>query len=204
MESLIRLRRPSRAEIEAVLASPSLSFSYPEVGATAKLDLPAARYDVDHHEFVLGKGRELFERAKSALANWRHFEIPWLELHGANPVASGQVVATLARVAGLWFLNPCRVVYADLGPDRDSVAYAYGTLHGHVECGEERFRLSFDAASHEVRYEILAFSRPAIFLSQVGYPLARRIQRRFAESSARALARAIRSEPLDKVRGPNG
>jgi uncharacterized protein (UPF0548 family) len=94
-------------------------------------------------------------------------------------------------VAGLWFLNPCRVVYSELSPDRNSASFAYGTLRGHAECGEERFRVSFDPATEQVQYEIAAFSRPAIALSKLGYPLARRLQQRFAASSAQALARAV-------------
>ncbi len=190
-----RLRRPSDREIETLLRA-SGDTTYPEVGATAKLDEAgtrerlASRYDVDYRRFPLGSGRAHFERARSALLAWRQFEIPWLEFHGTRSVAADQVVATVASVAGVWFSNPCRVVYIDSTSDPNSVAYAYGTLRGHVECGEERFQLSFDPASGEVLYEITAFSRPAIWLSKLGYPLARRLQRRFAVSSAEALARA--------------
>jgi uncharacterized protein (UPF0548 family) len=193
---LIRLRRPSDREISEALESRQ-PFTYPEVGATAKLESPdvreslANRYDVDRHEFILGTGLAVFERARSALMAWRQFEIPWLRLHGSGPVAADQVVATVASVAGFWFLNPCRVVYVRAPSEATSFAYAYGTLRGHVECGEERFQVSLDPTSDQVVYEIVAFSRPALFLSRVGYPFARRVQRRFAVSSARALARAV-------------
>jgi uncharacterized protein (UPF0548 family) len=193
---LIRLRRPSRREIEAVLGSGD-PLSYSEVGRTAQLDEPgvgealASRYDVDRHQFTLGRGRGLFERAQSALMAWRQFDIRWLELHGASRVQPDQVVATLISLAGVWLLNPCRVVYVESSSDRNAVSYAYGTLRGHAECGEERFRIAFDPVSEEVRYEIAAFSRPAIALSKLGYPLARRLQGRFAASSAKALARAV-------------
>jgi uncharacterized protein (UPF0548 family) len=193
---VIRLRRPSEREIEAILAATDAPLSYPEVGATERIDSPdvrdtlAARYDVDRHEVVLGTGRELYTRASAALADWRHFGVPWLELHRTGPVAPGQVVATVARIAGSWFVNPCRVVYADFSSERDSVAYAYGTLRGHAESGEERFRVSIDPATSEVRYEISAFSRPALLLSRLGYPLARRVQKSFARSSAAALIEA--------------
>jgi uncharacterized protein (UPF0548 family) len=96
-------------------------------------------------------------------------------------------VATLARVAGLWFLNPCRVVY------REESAFAYGTLPGHVERGEERFAVRYDPVSERVHYEITAFSRPAALVARVGLPWARRTQKRFAVASAEALARALRS-----------
>ncbi len=193
---MVRLRRPSRREIEAVLGSGD-PFSYSEVGQTAQLDAPGvrevltSRYDVDRHQFTLGTGRDLFERAQSSLMAWRQFDIPWLEFHGARRVEPEQVVATLVSMAGVWFLNPCRVVYTEFSAEKNSASYAYGTLRGHAECGEEQFRVSFDPATEEVQYEIAAFSRPAIVLAKLGYPLARRLQRRFAASSAQALARAI-------------
>ncbi len=179
---------------------PELEFSYAEVGATSGFDTSLSQrlrreYDLDHHEFVVGSGRELYQRAVESMFQWRHFEIPWLELNGAcGRVEEGQVVATLVRAAGLWSLNPCRVVYVERSEGSvDRAAFAYGTLPGHAERGEERFQLSFNEASGEVKYEIAAFSRPAILLSRLGYPFARRLQRRFAAASARALARAAAS-----------
>ena len=162
------------------------------MGATRQLDTTglAERYDLDRRDFLLGTGRRLYERASESLELWRHFEIPWLGFYsGGSRVHEDQVVATLASVAGVWFLNPCKVVYAELqGPEH--VAFAYGTLEGHAEAGEERFQVSYDAATEEVRYQIVAFSRPALVLSRLGYFWARRLQKRFAEESFEALARA--------------
>ena len=186
---MIRLQRPSPAQIAAALGDCDAPFGYAEVGATADPDALARLerdYYVDRHRFALGTGRALFDRARAALFAWRQFEIPWLAIHGATPpAAKGQVVATLARVAGIWFLNPCRVVYAE-----DS-AFAYGTLPGHVERGEERFAVRFDSVSEQVTYEITAFSRPAALLAKLGLPFARRVQKRVALASGRALAHAL-------------
>ncbi len=193
---MVGLRRPSAAEIEVLLGSGASRLSYPEVGASAEIDSVSARaalaprYDVDLHELVLGKGRGRFQRARSALLAWRQFEIPWLELHGAGPVEPGRNVATLVSLAGLWFLSPCQVVYAEIHENENSVAYAYGTLDGHPESGEERFAVSIDPTTDEVRYQVSAFSRPARFFSRLGYPFVRRLQKRFAVASARALERA--------------
>jgi len=113
-DEVIRLRRPSREEVDTRLRISDQPFSYPEVGATAdlaSLESVADDYDLDRNQFSLGTGRDLFERARSSLLAWRHFEIPWIEFQGAKAqVAAGQVVATLTRVFWLWFLNPCRVV----------------------------------------------------------------------------------------------
>ncbi|MCB0032381.1 MAG: DUF1990 family protein [Anaerolineales bacterium] len=56
------------------------------------------------------------------------------------------------------------------------VAFAYGALTGHVESGEERFAIHFDPTTEKVTYEIIAFSRPAVLLTKLGYPWVRRIQ----------------------------
>ena len=194
---MIRFRRPSPVEIDAHLGISDRSFSYPEVGSTAiptSLESIGVHYDLDRHRFPLGVGRDLFERAQTSLLAWRHFEIPWLELHGVKAkLSSGQVVATLAHFSGLWFLNPCRVVYTERASDSSNeTAFAYGTLSGHVERGEERFSVNFNPTTGDVTYEILAFSRPAVLLSKIGYFWARRLQNRFALSSAEALARACR------------
>ena len=161
----------------------------------------AAIYDVDCRSFPVGSGSERFERARDALMHWRHFEIPWLEFHGGDgPARSGQVVATLVSIAGIWFLNPCRVL--PLGPEAPGAfEFSYGTLPGHAERGEERFRVAIDPTTEAVTYEIAAFSRPAIWLARFGYPFARRLQARFAGASADALVRACEGDgPLHESR----
>ena len=172
-----------------------MAFSYPEVGASARdlTEPPDPRYDLDRHRFRVGRGRAAFERAREALFSWRHFDVPWVELHGGHaPARPEQVVATLVSIAGFWFLNPCRVVYVDPGgPDATRAGFGYGTLPGHAERGEERFRVTFSPDGEEVHYELQAFSRPALLATRLAYPFARRVQLRFAESSARALERAI-------------
>jgi hypothetical protein len=45
-------------------------------------------------------------------------------------------------------------------------------------------------ADSTVWYDILAFSRPQQLLAQLGYPFARRLQKRFARDSAAAMQRA--------------
>jgi uncharacterized protein (UPF0548 family) len=192
------LRRPAAAEIAATLAGLHEPFTYPEVAATRNFGSPLPRelgdaYDVDSYTFSLGTGRSRFEAAGEALFAWRHFEIRWLQIYGAvAPARPGQVVATLVGLPGFWWLNPCRVVWTHRPEEPvDSVGFAYGTLPGHAECGEERFVVSFDPENGRVTYEIAAFSRPATPLSKLGYPFARRLQRRFARASARALTQGL-------------
>ena len=98
-------------------------------------------------------------------------------------------MASLARAGGLWWLNACRIVYVidEPSPVR-RFGFAYGTLPGHVECGEERFCVEH-LADDSVWYDIRAFSRPRFWMTRLGYPLARRLQKRFAAESKAIMLR---------------
>ena len=168
-----------------------LDFTYSAVGATAKV--PPAGYVVDHTRIKLGKGEEVFKTAKSALRRWEHFDLSWVEASPTDtPIETGEVVAVMGRVLGLWWLNACRIVYVvdEIGPIT-RFGFAYGTLPGHAESGEERFLIEWDRNGGDVRYDILAFSRPNYFVTKLGYPLVRCFQKKFARDSAAAMMRAV-------------
>jgi uncharacterized protein (UPF0548 family) len=103
-------------------------------------------------------------------------------------------VAIVARRAGMWWLNACRIVYVvdEPGPV-GRYGFAYGTLPDHAESGEERFLVEWDRAAGEVWYDILAFSRPRWLLTRLGYPYMRRVRRRFGRESA-AMVRALKDD----------
>lgn len=184
------IREPSDAEIrEFIVAQASLPFSYAEVGATREGVAPKG-YAVDRYRVKLGEGEEAFERAKGALGGWRQFDLGWARIapRGA-PLEVGTTVAVLARHYGFRSLNSARVVY--LVESTDRFGFAYGTLPGHGERGEERFVVERDRESGAVHYDVLAFSRPNHPLAWLGYPFARVLQRRFARDSKRAVAEAV-------------
>jgi len=72
--------------------------------------------------------------------------------------------------------------------------FAYGTLPGHIERGEERFLLEM-SDDDSVWYDILAFSQPRHLLTKIGYPFVRRMQKRFGRESAAAMVRAVNLSP---------
>ena len=111
-----------------------------------------------------------------------------------TPIKSGEVVAVIGRAIGLWWLNSCRIVYVvdESGPN-SKFGFAYGTLPGHVESGEERFLIEWNRADDCVWYDILAFSRPNHMLTRLGYPMVRRAQKRFGRDSAASMLKAVRS-----------
>ena len=190
-------RKPTEEEIRSFLATQSgHSFSYHDVGAS-RVAVPAG-YDLDHHRIQLGRGRAAFEAATSVLRRWRMFPGSWTEIHPAQPpVQSGQVVVVLARVGGLWWMNACRIVYViDETTPVCRFGFAYGTLPGHMESGEERFSIEWDEEDR-VWYDVRAFSRPRHWLARLGYPLVRRLQHQFARDSQAEMQRAVAeiSEP---------
>jgi uncharacterized protein (UPF0548 family) len=148
---------------------------------------------VDRTRIKLGEGARTFAAAKAALGRWEHFRLGWVETWPPEtPIQAGQVVAVIARRVGLWWLNACRIVYVvdEEGPVQ-RYGFAYGTLPEHAESGEERFTVEWHEADDAVWYDILAFSRPQQLLARLGYPLARRLQKRFARDSAAAMRRAV-------------
>ena len=190
---MVSLRRPTADTLRAFLAAQArLDFSYPAVGATAAT--PPAGYVVDHTRIQLGDGARTFATARAALERWQHFRLGWVETWPPEtPIQAGQVVAVLARSFGLWWLNACRIVHVvdEAGPVQ-RYGFAYGTLPAHAESGEERFSVERHEQGDAVWYDILAFSRPQQLLTRLGYPLVRRLQKRFARDSAAAMRRAVR------------
>ncbi len=186
-------RQPSPEAIRQFISSQrELPFSYAEVGATAR-DLPA-NYIIDHNRIKLGTGKEVYDRAVAALRNWKQFDLGWVRMvPPETPIEVGAVVAILTRHFGFWSLNACRVVYLidEDGPVK-KLGFAYGTLSSHVERGEERFTIEWHEADDTTWYDILAFSRPNQSLVRLGFPLARRLQKRFARDSLNAMAETVR------------
>jgi uncharacterized protein (UPF0548 family) len=163
------------------------------VGATA--ETPPAGYAVDRTRIKLGESEAVFRSAIAALRRWEQFRLGWVEAWSPEtPIQPGEVVAVMGRVCGVWWLNACRIVYVvdETGP-RSKFGFAYGTLPGHVESGEERFLVEWDRGDDAVWYDILAFSRPNHFLTRHGYPVVRRLQKRFGRDSAASMLRAVRS-----------
>jgi uncharacterized protein (UPF0548 family) len=197
---MVSLRRPSTETMREFLASQSkLGFTYTAVGATATL--PPAGYMVDHTRIKLGEGEEVFTKAKAALGRWEQFRLGWVEAWSPRTtIETGEVVTVVARNLGLWWLNACRIVYVvEESGSVSRYGFAYGTLPDHAGTGEERFLVEWDRATGEVWYDVLAFSRPHLFLTRLGYPHMRRVQKRFGRESAAAMLRAVGNEAGERA-----
>lgn len=189
---MLSLRKPSEQTIGQFISNQSSTeFSYTSVGASATT--PPSGFVVDHTRVKLGSGEYTFLSGKKAVESWEQFQLGWVEACPTDTrIQTGEVVAIVAHVLGLWWLNAARIIYVtdEDGPIR-RFGFAYGTLADHVESGEERFLIEWNKDDDSVWYDILAFSRPRHVLARLGYPFVRMTQRRFARSSAAAMQRFV-------------
>jgi uncharacterized protein (UPF0548 family) len=170
-----------QAEQMDLTALQKLPLTYPEVGATADGRLPAG-YGHLHMETQIGTGQQRFEQAANAVMHWGMQRGAGLRVKASSEVAEvGAVV--LVRMGFL--PAPCRVVYVIDEPDVRG--FAYGTLPGHPESGEERFAVRRDPNTSAVFAEVSAFSRPATWWSKAGGPLVPVAQRVIAKRYLRAV-----------------
>jgi uncharacterized protein (UPF0548 family) len=190
---MLSVRKPSSERLRRYLAAQAeLSFTYPGIGATREGPPFPGGYAIDHTRVELGRGAEVFQRARASLARWEQFRLGWVEpFPGDTPLVKGQIVAVLVRAGGLWWTSSARIVYT-IDEVRESVArygFAYGTLPGHAERGEERFVIDWDRRTDRVWFDILAFSRPRHWLARLGRWRVRAMQKRFAREAPAAMRR---------------
>jgi len=84
---------------------------------------------------------------------------------------------------------PCRVVWTVEQSDRQG--FAYGTLPGHPERGEEAFLV--ERANDSVTLSIRAFSKPGDRLVRAASGISRLIQSQLTDRYGRSLADLVRA-----------
>ncbi|MFG1795453.1 DUF1990 family protein [Nocardia sp. NPDC049149] len=149
-------------------------FTYSEVGATSG-ELPEG-----YHQFRLrrriGHGRALFEHAAAEILAYRMQKGTGIFHEASTPQAEpGTRLTVRIGVGPLSITAPCRVVYVLAAPNERG--FAYGTLPGHPEIGEELFAVEYDPIDEAVYGLVVAFSRPGAWYTRLGGPLVRVIQR---------------------------
>ncbi len=114
---------------------------------------------------VIGHGRPRFEEAAAKVMRWGMLRGAGVRVDATSEVAAvgSEVLVGIGPVRA-----PCRVVYVIDEPDRRG--FAYGTLPGHPESGEELFAVRFDPATDEVHAEVAAFSQARDVVEQAGLP----------------------------------
>ncbi|WP_149179141.1 DUF1990 domain-containing protein [Streptomyces sp. TRM49041] len=170
--------------------SQATGFTYPDVGATRS---PATLPDGYHHlrhRTPIGHGRDVFEAAGAAVTTWRMHRASGARVHTEAARAEPGVRLTVAVGAGpLEYGVPCEVVWTAYEERR--TGFAYGTLTGHPESGEESFVVEL-RPDGSVWFTLTAFSRPGRWYTRAAGPLVPVLQRRYARRLGRTLRKAVR------------
>ena len=146
----------------------------------------------DRSRSVLGSGKNIFNAAKRAFANWQMFDLGWVRVvNTAAPIEYRQIIAVEVHALGLRSVNLSKIL--ETVDSETQFGFLYSTTLHHAEQGEEIFLLRFDTATGEVSYELEAVSRPRHLLARVAYPMTRRFQHKFARDSHRRIRQAIAS-----------
>ena len=158
-------------------------FSYAAVGATTH-EAPKGYRSLSRSRLL---ARSDFASAVGDLMSWRVHEQAGLAVSASSQrVEVGTVVLLRLGVGALALQAPCRVVY--VVDEAQRKGFAYGTLPGHPESGEELFLLS-QRDNEQVEFKITAFSMPASATAKIGGPFTRWVQQVMTTRYLRALDR---------------
>jgi uncharacterized protein (UPF0548 family) len=169
-----------------------MDFSYRAVGATGEpgWPLPPAGFHLFRIRTRLGAGKAVYRAAGRALLDWRMHRAVGVTIDAGPEAETGGTVVVGLGLGRLRLHAPCRVVWV-VREDRRT-GFAYGTLPGHPECGEEAFEVTH-AEDGSVWLTVTAFSRPASWYTRVAGPLGRAAQRAYARRCGRVLRRLAQS-----------
>ena len=142
-------------------------FTYAEVGATRR-ELPTGYHHLSR-SISVGTGPARFQHAARMVMGWEMHRRSGLSVRASSESVVEETVAVL-RWGGsvLGVSAPVRVVYVADQPRQKG--FAYGTLPGHPESGEEAFLVEL-GDDDQVTFTITAFSRPASMLARMGGPI---------------------------------
>ncbi|MFD3744912.1 DUF1990 family protein [Nocardia sp. NPDC058633] len=155
----------------------TVPFTYPDVGATRTTSPDG--YHRFRHRRPIGYGRDLFERGADHILDYGMQKGVGIFRRADTETAQpGTELTVFLGLGPLGISAPCRVVYVLDEPDRRG--FAYGTLPGHPEVGEELFAVEYDPTDDTVYGLVTAFSQPGAWYVRLGGPVVRLIQRWFA------------------------
>jgi len=183
---MMSLRRLGVAQLDALLAEARLaSPTYAPLGASRD-ERPPHGY---HHVRVTQRigDAAAFERAKTGLRTWVAHEGAGVRIYPHEPLEPGATVIVVTSVAVTRIAAPCRVVAVFEEPD--SFGFAYGTLPGHPERGEESFIV--ERRDDATYFCVSAFSRALDPLARLSGPVGRAVQRSVTRRYVSALARFV-------------
>ena len=165
--------------------------NYAAVGDTRRDDLlssPPHGFRPVVRSVRSGAGEDAWADASRTVSTWgvQHgasFRVERLHAASDDAISEGDVV----RLRWRWWplAIPARVVYVVDEPRRRG--FAYGSLPGHPECGEEAFLVEW-RDDDSVWFEVRAFSRPSTLFYRLGYPALRALQELFTRRYLRTMS----------------
>lgn len=162
--------------------------TYTDIGATLAETRPVG-FHHDRYETLLGQGPETFRRAVTGLKTWKAHRLPGMRVFPDDQaISTGATVVVTLGTPIVALAVPCRIV--SVVDEQTRWGFAYGTLPGHPEQGEEAFVVSM-STDQNVRFEIEAFSRPGDPLVRLSGPIGRSIQKGGSSGYLRALQRFV-------------
>lgn len=176
-----------------------------------ELSLSKDGFFFNHARILLGSGLPTFLHAKTALLDWKHFRLNWAFVDPKTSVEVGTKFCVCVKEIFPWIMLPLQVSYVindssnsssgvgsgDRRMKKAAFGFGSGTLHGHLLAGEERFSIELDE-NNQVWYEIRSFSKPAHFLSFIGYPYVQFRQRYFAQQSMQSVLEHVTAQQIAK------
>jgi uncharacterized protein (UPF0548 family) len=172
--------------------------SYPEVGATAAGGKLPAGYRHLEYRSRLGFGRDVFTEAGESVLTWRMHRAVGVDITANSDRATpGVLVRVLLGRGMIGIAGTCKVVWTVSEPTR--VGFAYGSLPGHPECGEEAFLVEL-APDGQVWFTVTAFSRPDLWYTRAAGPVVPVFQNLYARRCARVLRRLATRRPPSRDR----
>ncbi|MGX1133271.1 uncharacterized protein (UPF0548 family) [Streptomyces glaucescens] len=157
-------------------------FTYQDVGGTREPGFCPPGFRPLHVRTRLGEGEDVFRRAAEAVCTWGMHRAMGVGIDASAERAAPGVAVTVT-LAGV-VKAPCRVVWTVDEPRR--AGWAYGTLPGHPECGEESFVVD-RTGDGTVWLTVSAFSRPASWYAKAGGPATRGLQHAYARRCGKVL-----------------
>jgi uncharacterized protein (UPF0548 family) len=190
----LRLGRPSTTQLDRLLdRARSSPLTYEHVGST--LSPIDARRPVHQQHLVLGHGPESFEAARLGLQRWRCHGGIRAAVHPADAaIEDGSTLLVVLRAGPACIVVPDRVVAVVNEPGR--FGFAYGTLEGHQEQGEESFvaELLDDGT---VRGTITVDAVAATLPARLAAPLVTRFQRLAVSRYLSAWRSFVAAQPVE-------
>jgi uncharacterized protein (UPF0548 family) len=179
---VLRLVHSTNERLDALLdAARRATFSYDPPGATRDPGAAPSGYRLSQSRRTLGAS-SAFEAAARGVRTW--------QMHkgaGATVVPEafgvGETVLVVMGLGPLEIVAPCRIVYVVDEPNR--FGFAYGTLPGHPESGEEAFIV--ETSEGRTTFSVTSLSRPAELLARLAGPAGRLVQSGMTRRYMRAM-----------------